>query len=205
MGLFDFVVGIVVGIILAFLVYVLQTSHVSAIRAQYPGTVAESTVRRHPMQRRYLREAGRQIAVIKLSGFLFFGTIDAVESKMRAMVDEEAFSKQPIRYLILDFANVDGLDFSAAEAFSRIHRMLLRKAVELVLSGVSVNGNVGKSLQMVGLLDEPDGDGSPEPPKVFEDLNGALEYCENGLLVALRERTEMLSAKRGAQPVAMGE
>jgi SulP family sulfate permease len=65
------------------------------------------------------------------------------------MIDEEAFSRQPIRYLILDFANVDGLDFSAAEAFVRMNRILRAKGVEMVLSSISLAGEIGSSLAMV--------------------------------------------------------
>jgi SulP family sulfate permease len=44
MGAYDFVVGIAVGIGLACLVYVVQTSRKSVIRAEFSGAVAESTV-----------------------------------------------------------------------------------------------------------------------------------------------------------------
>src|ERR1700753_3704121 len=102
MGFYDFVVGIVLGIVLACLIFVVQTSRISAIRAVYSGVIAESTVRRHPVQRRFLHAVGSQIKVVKLAGYLFFGTIVAVEKEIRDLIDEDAFTKQPIRYLILD-------------------------------------------------------------------------------------------------------
>src|ERR1700760_290969 len=117
MGFYDFVVGIVLGIVLACLIFVVQNSRISAVRATYSGAVVESTVRRHLIQRRFLNEVGSQIKLVKLTGYLFFGSIVAVEKRIRAMIDEEAFLEQPIRYLILDFGLVQGLDFSAAEAF----------------------------------------------------------------------------------------
>ena len=192
MGFHDFVVGIVLGIVLACLIFVVQTSRVSAIRATYSGVVAESTVRRHPVQRRFLHAVGSQIKVLKLSGYLFFGTIVAVERSVKAMIDEEAFSRQPIRYLILDFGNVDGLDFSAAEAFVRMNRILRGKGVEMVLSSISIAGEIGGSLAMVGLLEE-DEEKESSPPKLFETLNQALEACENELLIAFRKQTESVT------------
>ncbi|KIW06678.1 uncharacterized protein PV09_02383 [Verruconis gallopava] len=194
MGFHDFVVGIVLGIVLACLIFVVQTSRVSAIRATYSGVIAESTVRRHPVQRRFLHAVGSQIKVTKLSGYLFFGTIVAVERSIKAMIDEEAFSKQPIRYLILDFAHVDGLDFSAAEAFVRMNRILRAKGVEMVLSGVSLAGETGESLAMVGLLE--DNDEKRPPPRIFETLNQALEACENGLLVAFKKQSENMTQQK---------
>lgn len=178
MGAMDFVLGILVGILLACVSFVLQTSQVSAIRGSLPGTVANSTVRRHPIQHRFLQEAGRQIYVMKLAGYLFFGTIVGVEKKIRELL-ADSFQIQSIRFLVLDLHNVDGIDFSAAEAFTRINRILKSKDVKIIICGISVEGNVGKSLCNVGLFDADD---SEDKVPYFASLNSALEYCENYLL-----------------------
>ncbi|KAH0116544.1 hypothetical protein KCU82_g23429, partial [Aureobasidium melanogenum] len=191
MGAYDFVVGIAVGIGLACLVYVVQTSRKTVIRAEFSGAVAESTVRRHPRQREYLHKVGPQIRVVKLGGYLFFGSIVKVEKKVRALIEAEAFAAEPIRYLILDFSHVAGIDFSAAEAFNRMNRILHRRDVTLALAGVSLDGEIGRSLQMVGLFEDPVEDSTIPPPKVFEDLNGALEACENEMLVILSDKQRM--------------
>ncbi|KAF2761764.1 hypothetical protein EJ05DRAFT_184459 [Pseudovirgaria hyperparasitica] len=178
MGIYDFVVGIVTGIVLACLNYVVQTSRTPAIRASYNGRIAESTVRRPPMDKRYLNQVSSQIRVEKLSGFLFFGTIVAVEAEIRALIDEEAYRQRPVRYVIIDFKHVTGIDFSAAEAFQRISRILHGRMVTMILSSVSFTTDVGKSLNMVGLFDSE----NAETPRVYEDLNNALEACENELI-----------------------
>lgn len=177
MGAWDFVIGILVGILLACVSFVLQTSQVSAIRGKLYGGVANSTVRRHPIQHRFLQDAGQQIHVMKLAGYLFFGTIVGVEKQIRALL-HESFQDQPIRFLVLDLYNVDGVDFSAAEAFTRINRILNAKYVQLVICGLKLDGEVGRSLRNVGLFDESDG------VQFFISLNSALEYCENELLKA---------------------
>lgn len=197
MGLYDFVVGIALGIGLACLVYVVQTSRKTVIRAEFSGAVAESTVRRHPRQRHYLHKVGKQIRVVKLGGYLFFGSIVKVEKKVRALVDAEAFAQSPIRYLVLDFTHVTGIDFSAAQAFSRMNRVLYGREVKMALAGVTLESEVGKGLQMVGLFVE----GEEEPaPKLFEDLNGALESCENEMLIIL---TEKQSSGEDSPPLAI--
>ncbi|KAL1585358.1 hypothetical protein WHR41_05915 [Cladosporium halotolerans] len=200
MGLYDFVVGIAIGIGLACLVYVVQTSRKTVIRAEFSGAVAESTVRRHPRQRNYLHRVGPQIRVVKLGGYLFFGSIVKVEKKVRALVDAEAFATAPIRYLVLDFTHVTGIDFSAAEAFSRMNRILHKRDVKLALAGVTLEAEVGKSLRMVGLFVPNSEDPSIPVPKVFEDLNGALESCENELLVILTEKQRSNTAPHPKTP-----
>ncbi|KKA17575.1 Sulfate transporter family protein [Rasamsonia emersonii CBS 393.64] len=189
MGAWDFVIGIFVGIVLACVNFVVQTSRKSAIRAVYSGEFAGSTVRRPPVQQRFLRDAGRQTLIIKLSGFLFFGTIVKVENTVRGLIEDEAFSRRPIRFLVLDFSRVNGLDFSAAEALTRINRILAKRNVQAIISGLDVEGDVGRSLQNVGLFEDAN------PVQIFEDLNSALEFCENEYLKIFYNGKEALSKR----------
>lgn len=102
MTISDFVVGVLVGIMLACLFFVMQTSQRNAVRAMFNGRVAHSTVRRQATQRRFLAEIGHQTLIIKLQGFLFFGTINSVEDLIRKVLDIATWENNPIRFLILD-------------------------------------------------------------------------------------------------------
>jgi sulfate permease, SulP family len=187
MGAWDFVVGIFVGIVLACVNFVVQTSRKSAVRATYSGEIANSTVRRPPVQLRFLREAGQQTHIIKLAGFLFFGTIVGVENRIRALLAEDAFNDRPIRYLILDLTHINGVDFSAAEAFTRISRLLRKRDVVMIVSGFDLDGEIGRSLSSVGLF------GDENQVELFENMNQALEFCENELLQTLYQQQARLA------------
>lgn len=194
MGVWDFVIGILVGIVLAAVSFVVQTSRRTAIRGTYSGQVAKSLVRRPPVQLKFLKETGHQIFLIKLAGFLFFGTIVGVENRIRALLEEDAFRDRPLRFLILDMAHINGIDFSAAEAFTRINRLLQKRKVELVISGMNLDGEIGQALRNVGLFAED------SEVQIFTDLNDALEHCENKLLTALYRQQEHRRAKRVSAP-----
>ena len=196
MGAWDFVIGILVGILLACVSFVLQTSRISAVRGTLSGGVANSTVRRHPIQHRFLQSAGQQTHVMKLAGYLFFGTIVGVEKHIREMLNVQ-FQQRPIRFLVLDLYNVDGVDFSAAEAFTRVNRLLKAKGVGLVICGITMNGEVGTSLCNVGLFDDEDG------VLYCQTLNSALEYCENELLKAFYQQ-QMSEPERASAPSFLG-
>ncbi|KAI9775644.1 MAG: hypothetical protein M1839_000969 [Geoglossum umbratile] len=196
MGAWDFVIGILVGILLACVSFVVQFSQKSAVRASYSGVEARSLVRRHPIHQRYLREAGRQIHVTKLAGYMFFGTIVSVENRIRALLEEDALQERPIRFLIIDLWHVTGIDFSAAEAFTRVNRVCTGKNVKMIMCGVTQDGDIGKSLRSVGLWG-----GDKDEVQFFEDLNSALEYCENELLKVFYSHRDAL-AQRNAQPAA---
>lgn len=108
MTVWDFVVGIGVGIILACVSFVVSSSQRRAVRSILNGAVARSTVRRHPKQSAFLKAVGRQTRVIKLQGFLFFGTISACEGTIRKILEAASWSSNPIRFLILDFSMASG-------------------------------------------------------------------------------------------------
>ena len=194
MGIYDFVVGIGVGILLAFVSLIFQTSQISAVRAMYAGDIVNSTVRRNHSQHHYLRQVGRQICIIKVAGYLFFGTIVSVEQKIRDLIAEEAFIQRPIRYLILDLRQVTGLDYSAGEAFNTISRLLDGKGIHLVLSGVDADRALGHDLRAVGLGE----DGIHVD--FLPDINSALEMCENELLKTLYASQEAEGLDTPPQP-----
>ncbi|TRX90219.1 hypothetical protein FHL15_008947 [Xylaria flabelliformis] len=190
MGIYDFVVGIFVGMILAFVSAIFHASQVSAIRATYTGDQVGSMVRRNPSQHHYLHEVGTQTYVIKLSGFLFFGTIVGVEEKIRGLISDDAFKQRPISYMILDLRHVTGIDFSAAEGFNTISRLLHSKGVHLLVSGKDAESRVGLDLRAVGL----GSDGIDV--KFMPDLNSALESCENEQLKTFYANQEALRVTR---------
>ncbi|KAJ1961972.1 hypothetical protein H4R35_007397, partial [Dimargaris xerosporica] len=126
-----FIEGIFLGILLACIFFVVIYSRRRAIRSAYTGPTARSTVRRLYRQRQFLDYVGSQIQVLQLQGFMFFGTISSVETAIRHCLGERRWDTQPIRFLVLDFALVTGVDFSAAEAFTRIKRLLRARQVYL--------------------------------------------------------------------------
>lgn len=196
MGIYDFVIGIGVGILLAFVSLVFQTSRVSAIRATYSGETVGSTVRRNPSQQHYLTKVGNQITMIALKGFLFFGTIVSVEEKIRRLIDEEG---NTARYLVLDLTQVTGLDYSAGEAFQTVSRLLHAKNIVLVLAGVDMEGPMGRDLRAGGL-----GTSSKDTQVVFSpNLNSALEQCENELLKFFYASQESIRTTRSAPTASL--
>lgn len=150
--------------------FVVQSSQRQSIRALHSGGSVMSTVRRPGAHRAYLRDVSKQTTILRLQGFMFFGTITHVEEAIRGLLDASVWYHTPISFLVLDLALVAGVDMSAAEAFVRVQRLLAGKRVVLVLCGFSVESNVGHALGNVGLLDL-------EGVELFEAFSDAIE-CE---------------------------
>ncbi|ADV20089.1 vacuolar protein [Cryptococcus gattii E566] len=195
MTVFDFVIGLLFGIILACIFFVVQSSRRRAIRGVFNGATARSTVRRPKWQRSFIQQIGSQTYVMKLQGFLFFGTITNVEDEIRKLLDLAKWQHNPIRFLIIDFALVHGLDFSSAEAFVRVQRLLAAKDVHLILCGAKSDGLVGTALQGVGLWADREG----MRVEVFESLNDALEWTENVYLTAFLENQQIMDNATNAK------
>ena len=145
-----------------------QNSRQNSIRALHTGETVMSTVRRPSAHRAYLREVSKQTTVVRLQGFLFFGTITNVEGSIRGLVEDDSWKENPIRFLVVDLSLVYGVDMSAAEAFVRLQRLLSSKMVVLVFCGFRMDSVVGKSLSNVGLF-------STEHVECFVTYNDAME------------------------------
>ncbi|KXN84899.1 hypothetical protein AN958_11925 [Leucoagaricus sp. SymC.cos] len=177
MTVWDFVIGVLFGIVVSCFFFVVQNSQGKSIRVVYTGDTAMSAVRRPSLQRAYIREIAKQTTVLRLQGFLFFGTITYVEETIRNLIEGPSWQKNPIQFLVVDLTLVAGVDMSASEAFVRVQRLLSAKGVTLVFCGFSADSAVGKSLRSVDVL-------GAEGVELFSTFNDAMEWTENGYLRA---------------------
>ncbi|KAJ7117895.1 sulfate transporter family-domain-containing protein [Mycena crocata] len=177
MTVWDFVIGVLFGIVVSCFFFVVQNSQRRSIRALHTGETAMSTVRRPSSQRSYIREVSKQTTILRLQGFLFFGTITHVEEAIRNIIDEPSWQRNPVRFLVLDLSLVAGVDMSSAEAFVRVQRLLSAKYVTLVFCGFSAESTIGRALQSVDVL-------GADGVELFSTFNDAMEWTENAYLRA---------------------
>ncbi|RHZ43933.1 hypothetical protein Glove_801g13 [Diversispora epigaea] len=180
MALLGFIEGIFVGIVMACIFFVVSNSSKNPVRATFSRSSIKSTVRRRYCQQQFLKQVGNQVYAIKLQGYMFFGTTNSVETTIRHALTLRQWIRNPIRFLIVDFSLVTGFDYSAAETFIKIQRLLQTKNVYLVICGALYNSEVGKALRVGGIW----GENPKEFVQIFEHFDEALEWCENMLLQA---------------------
>ncbi|EGW34490.1 sulfate transporter Sulfate/bicarbonate/oxalate exchanger SAT-1 and related transporter [Spathaspora passalidarum NRRL Y-27907] len=187
MGAVDFVAGILVGILLACLSFVVEAGRSPVVSSVHSGIVARSTVLRHPKQQEFLKDVGNQICIVKLQGSIFFGSIGGVETVIRTKFTADQFSNNPLKYLILDMKDVLSIDFSAAEGFRRVLNLVDQFGTRLIISSVEEDGDMVRGLRDAGLFDG-------EAVVLFSSLNNALEWCENCFLKTYRRIKTSASA-----------
>ena len=72
MSIWDFVIGVLFGIVMCCFFFVVQNSRRRSIRVMFTGDSAISAVRRPSAQRDYIRVVARQTVVLRLQGLFYF-------------------------------------------------------------------------------------------------------------------------------------
>jgi sulfate permease, SulP family len=192
-----FVQGIVIGLIAGLAVFAFNYARIDVVRAAGSGARYASNVLRPPAQRRLLVDHGEAIQVIRLQGYLFFGSAHGVLERVSARLTLPG--KTPIRYLVLDLERVDGVDSSTVFSFIRLIERADQRGVTILWAAVPET--VAAALRSAGLdLDRRTW------PQLFLDLDHALEYVEDVLLDRLAGAAPAFDEPtRGFPVLATGE
>jgi SulP family sulfate permease len=130
---FGFLEALALGTLAAAAIFVFNYSKADILRARTTVARRRSWVERSDEEMRQLAYVGHTCVVLELSGFLFFGTAEKVSMMARA----ELGSGSDIRYLILDFGRVTGLDASASASLIDVVRAARSAGVEITFCDMS--------------------------------------------------------------------
>jgi sulfate permease, SulP family len=128
----DFLWGIGVGMVMTMLLFLVNYGQVDVVRHALSGITCRSRVIRPPQQTACLVAEGGQLLVLKLQGFIFFGTANKVLERVRARAT--LASERPLRYLVIDFAQVSGLDATAVLSFAKLLQFTRQAGATLLLT-----------------------------------------------------------------------
>jgi SulP family sulfate permease len=177
MATFGYLEGVGLGLLAAVFLFIHNYSRVGVITHVLTGTDIQSNVERPPAHERLLKSHGGGLHVLKLQGFIFFGTANSLLHNIRSRATNP-LSPQ-LKSVFLDFRRVSGLDSSAAMSLAKIGRLAHRMGFQLALTQVSA------PIQRQILRGLPTHSES-SMPKVFQDLDHALEWWESQVLQECR-------------------
>lgn len=172
-GTAGFLEGVMAGLIFAVVLFVLDYSRVDIIRYAVTGENLRSSADRTAEDRQFLISRGREILVLRLQGFVFFGTAH----KLQAFVRERLYDReQPdLQFLVLDCGGLTGLDSSAVRSFIKIAQ--LADAAGTVLLPTNLSPCMAEMLKAGGF-----GPPGGRNVRAFRDLDQALAWSEDRLL-----------------------
>ena len=160
--------GVAAGLVLAVVLFAVNYGRIELVREVAFGQTYHSNVDRPPAEREALRSMGAAVQILRVHGFLFFGSANGLLERIR-----ERVGAGPLRFLVIDLRRVTGVDSSTVVAFVKVIGLARADGFELVLTGA--NEAVRRQLARGGV----------EPGEVvrFEpDLDRGLQRCEDGLL-----------------------
>jgi len=172
-NVFGFLEGVGIGLGLTVLLFVVQYSRINVVKHTLSGSNYQSNVVRATMYQGLLRQKGERIYILKLQGFIFFGTAHKLFEQIRERVHESG-----VRLIVFDFRLVTGLDSSAVLSFAKIKQLAQEHDIVLVFAGLSPN--IHRQLTKE-ILQEKEADRW----RVFPDLDHAVEWCEDQLIQTL--------------------
>jgi SulP family sulfate permease len=175
-----FLEGIGVGLVLTIIIFVVNYSRISVVKHALSGRDYRSRVSRSRREQEILDAHGDQIYILKLQGFIFFGTANNLFEQIRERLLRTG--PVPLRYAVLDFEQVIGLDSTGLLSFSKMLQLVQEKRGILIITGAS--GRVRLQFEKGGL---------PEQPGVLQfspDLDHGIERCENEIIAATRIEPE---------------
>jgi SulP family sulfate permease len=165
--------GVGAGVLIATVLFVVKYSSVNVISHALSGDGQHSQVDRSSTEARVLNTIGGEIFILRLKGFIFFGSANNLLESVR-----ERFllpDRPRLKYLILDFQHVSGMDTSGLVSMAKLTRMA-RKESFIVLAA-SVPGNLEENFRNGDLIGEKVGQ-----VRLFPDRDHGLEWCENEIL-----------------------
>ncbi|KAJ3265545.1 hypothetical protein HDU77_004811 [Chytriomyces hyalinus] len=185
MGFFGFTEGILLGICLALLVFVLEYARESVVLESFDGGL--STVRRSIDEQEFLTQNKERVYGIQLYGFLFFGVISQVERHLENAIDASfKGNTSGLEFVVVDFHLVKGIDFSALQGLQRLKQKTDACGIQLIFCGL---GKHKEAIAKSGIFDAPNMDPDSDFDIYvleFDTVQVALEHCENQLLRFMR-------------------
>lgn len=161
----NIVAGVLTGVLIAVAVFAIKSSR-NVVRRYSAGSLRRSFRQRGQRETEVLRAFGSSIALFELEGPIFFGTAER-------LADEIATHAPRARFVILDFARVNGVDATGAHVIDQLARRLGDAGGRLVIASLSEQDARRRSLER----------GLPrEHAHWMPDADRALEWCEERLL-----------------------
>jgi sulfate permease, SulP family len=177
-----FLPGVALGLVMAIVLFAFNYGRIELVREVAFGETYRSNVDRPSAERAALRTMGELVQVLRVNGFVFFGSANGLLERIRTRVEAA-----PLRFLVMDLRRVSGVDSSAVMSFVKVVHVAEANGFELVLAGVSER--VRAELERGGVV-------VSEGVVRFEpDLDRGLQRCEDVLLEDARRDAGRVEAQ----------
>ncbi|HET9250044.1 MAG TPA: SulP family inorganic anion transporter, partial [Actinomycetota bacterium] len=163
-----FLPGVVLGLVLAVVLFAVSYGRIELVREVEFGETYHSNVDRPPVERAALRAMGERVQILRVNGFVFFGSANGLLERIRRRVEA-----RPPRFLVIDLRRVTGVDSSAVVSFVKVMHLAQATGFELVFTGAS--DRLRRQLERGGVI-------ASAVLRFEPDVDRGLQWCEERLL-----------------------
>ena len=172
-GSVGFLEGIVLGLLMSIILFVINYSKVEVIKYELSGKTFGSNVERSSHLKEVLQDHGDEIYILPLQGFIFFGTANRLLIQVQLRQKDKTLDE--LKYLVFDFRHVTGLDSSAINSFNKLRILADNCGFHILFC--SLNDDMKAQLYIEGVVTE-----ESDIVGTFPDLDHGLEWCEQQIL-----------------------
>ena len=180
--------GVELGLVLAVVLFAVSYGRGQLVREVAFGDIYHSNVDRPAEQRALLRTMGDRVQILRLNGFVFFGSAYGLLERIRKRVEAS-----PPSFLVIDLRRVTGMDASGVVSFVKIVHLAEAQGFEVVLTGAT--DAVRHQLARGGVM-------QTEVVRFEPDLDRGLQRCEEGLLAGAAAASKTAVSPDGDGAVA---
>lgn len=171
-----FVEGLITGLVAGIVLFAIDYSRVDIVKTRLTGDDFHSQRTLSRDWQEVLREHGSSIVILRLQGYLFFGTAHQFVERIRKHVENSP--KRHMRFLVLDMRRTTGLDSSAAVSFVKLEQLAKLSKFKLVLT--EVPEQIATTLAKAGM-----GESALTPVRNFDTLDLGMMWCEEKLILRI--------------------
>ena len=168
-----FLEGVGTGILIAIFLFAFNYSNINVIRHAMDGRQYRSHVMRPYLHQNLLREKGDRIQILTLQGYIFFGSAQKLlESIQERIANPEL---ENLKFLVLDFRLVTGIDSTATYSFVRIKQLVDLHKVGLVLTHLGADAKTPTAQALLS-------GNEPVSAHLFAEIDQGVAWCEDQII-----------------------
>ena len=178
--------GILGGLVAAAVLFAVEYGRVDIVRYTLTGRDYQTGAASSDERLALLRDRGDAILLLRLQGYLFFGTAERLRKRIQERLADT--SQTGIRFLVIDFDRVSGLNSSAVLSFIRLSQTAAPAGLVLVLTGMS--DSVKKAMLRGGLEHD-----EKSPVRIAPSFDHGAEWCEDALLAEVAPKLATVESR----------
>ena len=172
-GTVGFLEGIITGLLMSVVLFVVSYSKVEIIKHELTGKTFHSNVERSESLKNIIDDSADQTLILPLQGFIFFGSANRLLERIKLHLQSQ--NEKNLKYLVFDFKQVTGVDSSTINSFNKLR--ILAELNNFQVLFCNLTPQIISQFEAEGLFAD-----SMDLFLKFDDLDHGMAWCEEQII-----------------------